>query len=299
MTYIRFFLMTSIFSFIIVVLMFFNFKSGGAKRNVLDYKINKISKIHDRNYDAIILSDSVTHAGIRYFKKDKTVLDMSTVASIGIHGNLFLLNRFLINGNRTKKLFYFILPSSVELDLTRDASYPYSYMTSIFKNEYEVNFLKKFNKENLYFEDRLYLWMSSLSPFNREYLYDSRYFTIQPHTRGVSPVKPEIIETKCPLKPHHTSIVTLNNMINIASDNEIEFVVVFEPRETNIFNCIDQISNSLKGEFKVLDVNNYLSFDESSFRDGVHLIPSEEFHYLNWLNNNLVKWAAVKRPLQD
>ncbi len=270
-------------------------------KNRVDWVANKAEQKKPRYNDIIIIGDSLAINALSAIKLHKHILDLTTLSSVSLAGNYFILKRYLHSNKPPKKIFLFASPPLLYANL--DDKFVYFYFESIFTKEYEKSEIKKlkpylYNESfsvDKYFEKRRRALSVSYQPPKRigmPSIDKSDLKIIQNYTNKKIQDKINLYTRQKDVIPK-LSLVYLDKIAKLCKDNDIEFSVVIEP----MANEYDEIfRNSAYNKLllnyeniKYYNINDYYKFSAYFFRhDGLHIRGKVNLFFIKLIDENVL-----------
>jgi len=273
-------------------------------RHYVDYLINtKLDQLKNKEFETIILGDSLAHNAIGALKLHSYILDLTSNNALSVAGNYFLLKRYLKQNKKPKNLYYFVVPGHLYQNL--DTQYTYSYFTTVFTQEDEIENIQKI-KPNLFKEDY------SFSKYTEKRLKALKFWTHY----NVAPKK------SLPIQINENDLIKKENFMNAKIENKIKylremkniinvvpkkyidrivtlcntldinFILVIEPipkLSNKLFLQSDMYKFLQEKNIFIYNINDIYTFNNYFFRyDGRHIRAKVNQYYQNLIDENIV-----------
>jgi hypothetical protein len=255
----------------------------------------------DKNFETIIIGDSLAKHSIGTLKLHPYILDLSSNNAISVAGNYFILKRYLAHNKKPKNIYFFCIPNHLHQNL--DTKLTYSYFTTIFTKKEEMESIKKI-KPHLYDD-------YSFSKYTESRLKALKFFThFKPKKRknAIMVKESELIKKEHFMNNqirkyinivkddqniiHDVPKVYLDKIISLCHDMNINFKLIIEPtpQECNRSFMQSKIYQYLKDRnVSIYNVNEHYKFNNYFFRgDGVHIKGKVNQFYQNYIDEHIL-----------
>lgn len=271
-------------------------------RHIVDYKINTIiPNSTNKGYDYILLGDSLLDNAVGNIKLNKNVLDLSTSAYITLPGNYFLLKRYLETAIKKPKAIYLFLVPNI-LNKLSNGNKDLYYRT-VFNNKSEVSMINKIEKSRnaesffiQYFLSRKRAFFKNYYSPKKRYYYKTisnpESFIIK-SDYNKKKVNQEIKQSKYAMNNIDISVhFALENIKKLSLLNNINLYFILEPlpKEINKEFKLSKLKKLLEeNQYKIININNYYTFDNYLFKDdGIHIKGDVNSYYTYLIDKYVV-----------
>lgn len=286
-----------------IVIIEVKYQEFPGARHEVDYLVKKvIPNLYEKNYDTLIIGDSLAHNAFSNILLHKNILDLTSNQAISLAGNYFILQRYLENNKIPKKIFLFCIPGFLHNDLNQ--IYTYRYFETVFNRHQEIKEIKEI-KPNLY-NDK----------FNIDKYFESRKNAI--NLGGYKPPRRIVIanieENDLEKVENYTNtkiknrilqykqqkdivedipLIYINKIVELCKKNNINFSIVIEPMPKEY----DKIYKSSKWHMflqenkriNYFNINDFYTFNTYFFKhDGIHVSGDVSQYYLKLIDKNIL-----------
>lgn len=280
-----------VFSLVASLLLFIGileylYQTNKLYRHELDYQINKLDKLHNKKYDTLLLSDSITRTPLWNIKLNRDVLNLTNSAASSVAGNYFMLKRFFDKGNTVKKVYFFLSPILLKDNIGKRFSY--SHFESIFNLRDEKYTMLQIGRNDLYnrkdyFHKRYMALMKTfgLKKDNKRIYKNNVYIDnenlLYLDKKNTKRNKNAIINfSNREYKLSDISNVFLKKIITLLKENNTNIIFVVEPMPKSVYT--HYLSSIMHKELikiinseRTIDINKFSIFPDYAFYDGEHL----------------------------
>lgn len=281
----------------------FTFLNKNNYRHIIDYKTNKIIlKNLNKKIDHVLLGDSLLDNAIGNIKIKENILDLSTSAYLTLPGNYLLLRRFLNNTKHNPKNIYLFFSSSILNKISNGTKE--LYYKTVFNKKDELSIMQKIEKNKTTNEIFLSYFLSRKRAFTKEYYTPKERIDFTQvsdiNTNFIIPKNyddQKIIDTINQSKQTMNEITDENiyaiQMISkLALEKKINIYFILEPVpfETNmIFKKSNLRKLLVENNYKVLNINNFYTFDNYFFKDdGIHIKGNMNKYYSHLIDKYII-----------
>lgn len=288
----------SFISILLIVILELNYQYNRKSffRTGLDYKVyTYLNQKLSKDVKTVIFSTSVTYGPLRKYKLRDDILDLSTVSSVGILGQYFMLKRYLEqNKNTVKNIYLFALPGTFSSSYEKNNP---MYIDSVFDTKNEKDYLEKIRNKRYnpdYFYSRinyLKIWKSTYRKFSKKQLILKRSIDLHPYS-GKSQIN---------LK-HQKITSSFNNVfddfLNLCYQYNIKLYIVIEPLNSHNYQSYknsDLSTYITSKNVTLINFNDIHTFKDDDFRDGRHLNIIKQVEYVYLINRYVVNILKDKK----
>lgn len=281
-------------------------------RHPVDYKITLLEQLSGKNYEQILLSDSVTATPLRGIALSNNVLDMTTNQAISLAGNYFILKRYLQRNKPPREVYLFFIPDLLKNNL--DNKLTYSYFETIFNRPDEVQLMKALGRNDLYqnsgdfFEKRF----ESINFFKH---YHFEPVKLPPRETVVAAIQSDAdqsttqrnqsrILNKEIVAASPISNEFLPKFLELCQQQQIKATLVLEPLPSILyekwFNSELKVHTqkiSTQYSARYIDTNLLYNFPDNAYSDGIHLKKKWANFYVHLINERITPILAVSNTV--
>ena len=279
-----------------------NYKLRGLARHPEDIKLFKLEHAHG-SFHRLILSDSVTENATAGVVIDATDLPLLTHGWMRLAGQYFLMRRALDN-NAIEAVDLFLTPDLLlaNVDNEGQGRIRHTYIDTLFLRQDEIDTLRQGGDEEagrqfVFFE----LLFKALQPAPRD--LPMRTLT---HAAALRPVETETINEESHLrfqgraKALSNFAITAQNrfFLKLFAETCVQRSVacrmIIEPMPASFPRMSAALLRGLAPGVEVIDVNDFTTFPDSAFRDGLHLRSPEWTAYYRTIlsDTHLMKFGS-------
>jgi len=281
----------------------YSVKKNNHRHNV-DYIVNEqLENLRNEKYTTIILGDSLAVNSFTSLSMHDLILNLSSNAAISLAGNYFILKKYLSSNQMPKNVYLFLVPEILTNDLNNQ--HAHSYYQTVFIEEEQIEemnkidssiFKNKKNKIDKYIESR----KNSFINFNKYSLpirhknkdineqdlkkdKDFRFSYIQNRIKKAD----KNLNQSIKLIPQ----VYLDKIISLCKFNNIKCTIAIEPLPQNLNRVFldSKVYKHIKNlEINILNINDYFTFKNEYFYDGVHIRGDINSYYQNLIDKHIL-----------
>ena len=278
-------------------------------RHEVDYLVKeRIPQLHNQEYKTLLLGDSLARNALGHIIMPQGVIELTSNDAVSMAGNYFILKRYLKDNRPPKELYLFCTPNHLYQDL--NTQHTYSYFETVFNSKEEMEEIKKIKPSlysnnfswDKYMESRVKS-LKILTHYKEKGRAKLARSTTKPICEDKNFINRQIKQEINNVKRDKDIIydiprIYINKMSMLAKELGIKFTIVIEPVPKIVQNTFkkSKVYRYLqKQDIKIIDINDYYTFDNCLFKiDGTHIHADANIYY-----QNLISKYIFKIPIAD